>query len=583
LGLEADEGLDLSPLRSLRLLGELSISDCDDLSPLEGLTSLKKLSVCAGRVQPNLEPLRGLVGLRHLSLHGMKIDPSGVASSLGSLVSLTVSSCEAPVDTRALARLRELEVLDLGLSPVTDVRALASLQKLRVLDLCGTGIRTLPPLRDLPRLEELNVALNYLPGLEGVEHALVLRKLNAGPSDLRAFSDLTPLASLSRLEELHLDQLRHLVDLSPLRGLTRLRVLHVADSAVGDLRPLAGMTALENVTLSGTFVESVEPLVGLPRLRFVGLSQCSRLRTIRPLAACAALESVDCDDCEALQGPTSLEELRAPRVDPQLAKRFPSAGLPTNRAGTVATFDARAHLPKRPPEGWSLPERGPDEDDVFWLDAEERVCIGMTLLSRDDAHLVVVHMFRHDRGPLTDKEAGRILRRFRASGAFVETDESPAGEVPGVRCFIARAHAASPDTWGAWRARGAFLRIEEGADDGAARGRDVPVPDVRQHLPSPLPPRWSVHATTKQAEDVACYVSAPDGEMTVFLHADPASDLLQLVVSIAPPRGGSVKVVADELARTMLTGFRGRGAFEESSFGPFARLPGARMFVAPIK
>jgi hypothetical protein len=344
-------------------------------------------------------------------------------------------------------------VLDLHLSLVTDLGALASLQKLRVLDLYGTGIRTWPPLRDLPRLEELNVALNFLPGLAGVEHALALRKLNAGPSAVRAFSDLTPLAGLSRLEELHLGHLRHLVDLSPLRGLTRLRVLRVAGSAVGDLRPLAEMTALENVTLSSTLVESVEPLVGLPRLRFVGLSQCPRLRTIRPLGGCVALESVDCDDCEALQGPASLEELRAQRVDPQPAKRFPSAGLPTNRAGTVARFDARAHLPKRPPEGWSLPERGPDEDYVFWLDAEQRVWIGMTLLSRDDAHLVVVHMFRHDCAPLTDEEAGAILRRFRASGAFVETDDSPAGEVPGVRCFIARAHAASPDTWEAWRAR----------------------------------------------------------------------------------------------------------------------------------
>jgi Leucine-rich repeat (LRR) protein len=589
LVLDADRDLDLSPLRSLSLLEELSVGDCDDLSPLEALTSLKTLSIDAGHGAPSLEPLRGLVGLRDLSVGSMKDDPMGVVVSLRSLVSLKIGSCKALVDTSALAQLTELETLDLALSPVGDLTPLGSLKKLRVLDLFGARrdlsdahLRMLPPLRDLPCLEELSMRLTSLQGLAGVEHGRALRKLGVGPSDARGFSDLTPLAGLFHLEELDLDGLTHVADVSPLRGLTGLRMLRIGESAVRDLTPLSGLTALERLDLSDTPVETLEALAGLPQLAHLWLARCAALRSIRPLAACPALQSVDCEDCDALQGPTSVEQLRAPVVAPTPAKRYPSAGLPVNRAGAVPAFDARAHLPKRPPEGWALPERASDDDAMFWLDAEHRVRISMMLLSRDDAHLVMVYMWRHDRTALTDKEAARILRRFRASDAFVETDDTPLVEEPGIRCFIARAHAATPDTWGASRVRGALMRVEEGADDEAALGRGAPASDVRHQLPSPLPGGWSVRPTTKEPEDVACRISVPEAELTVLLRMVPSSDQLQLVVSIGPPRGSSAKIVSDELARRMLAQFRGRGVFEESNFGPFARAPGVRMFIAPI-
>src|ERR1019366_3581782 len=238
--------------------------------------------------------------------------------------------------------------------------------------------------------------------------------------------------------------------------------------------------------------------------------------------------------------------------------------------------------PKRPPEGWSLPEREHDDDGVFWIEAEHSARVVMTSLERDGEHLLMVHVWRHDRTRMSDKQAARILRRFRAADSFVESTETLVNDVPDVRCFVARAHPAAPDTWGAHRARAPPLHVEASeTDDDASVGVEGSASDVRHHLPSPLPAGWSTRATTKEEPDVACLLSAPDAELTVLLRTDPSSDVPQLVVSLMPPRGSASKVTSDDLARALLERFRGRGAFRETSSGPYARAPGMRVFVAP--
>src|ERR1019366_5271220 len=133
LCLDAEEGLDLSPLRALTGLEELRISGCDDLSALEGLPALTDLAISARHGAPDLEPIWKLAGLRRLSLYDMKLESTHFALAHASLVSLTLGSCEPLTDVSALARLADLEELDLSHCPVRDVSSL-KLPKLRVLD-----------------------------------------------------------------------------------------------------------------------------------------------------------------------------------------------------------------------------------------------------------------------------------------------------------------------------------------------------------------------------------------------------------------------------------------------------------------
>ncbi len=49
----------------------------------------------------------------------------------------------------------------------------------------------------------------------------------------------------------------------------------------------------------------------LPELTRVNLYQCWELTSILPLRGCARLTKLNCEECDELRGPTSLQELRA--------------------------------------------------------------------------------------------------------------------------------------------------------------------------------------------------------------------------------------------------------------------------------
>jgi len=83
-------------------------------------------------------------------------------------------------------------------------------------------------------------------------------------------SDVTPLAGLANLEELHLNGTNLLSDISPLSGLTNLRGLTLWRNQISDISPLSGLTNLEWLSLDynpitdWTPVDHVELVGGRP-------------------------------------------------------------------------------------------------------------------------------------------------------------------------------------------------------------------------------------------------------------------------------------------------------------------------------
>ena len=57
-----------------------------------------------------------------------------------------------------------------------------------------------------------------------------------------------------------------LSDVTPLASLTSLEILNLDDTQVKDLTPLANLTKLESLSLSSTPVQNVKPLAGLTRI-----------------------------------------------------------------------------------------------------------------------------------------------------------------------------------------------------------------------------------------------------------------------------------------------------------------------------
>ncbi|MCA3538857.1 MAG: hypothetical protein IOC80_13955, partial [Rhodobacter sp.] len=106
-----------------------------------------------------------------------------------------------------------------------------------------------------------------------------------------AVSDLAPLAALTALRTLTLDQTA-VRDLAPLAALTALETLWLNQTAVSDLAPLAALTALQRLTLDQTAVSDLAPLAALTALEGLGLNQTA-VSDLAPLAALTALQRLE--------------------------------------------------------------------------------------------------------------------------------------------------------------------------------------------------------------------------------------------------------------------------------------------------
>ncbi len=80
-------------------------------------------------------------------------------------------------------------------------------------------------------------------------------------------SDLTGLEHAAQLEILRLYWNQHISDLSPIAGLKQLRELHLGANQIRDLSPIAGLTQLETLYISNNQIRGVNPPVGLVNLK----------------------------------------------------------------------------------------------------------------------------------------------------------------------------------------------------------------------------------------------------------------------------------------------------------------------------
>lgn len=157
-------------------------------------------------------------------------------------------------DLRPLAAFPNLERLNLERNHISDLSGLSSLTKLKELNLNYNLISDLSPLSSLTNLEKLNLynqasAESYWQGVEaGVEGDNTnLPRFDDSISQDRdlekGLSDISPLASMTGLRELHLSS-NKISDVSPLASLIRLETLHLIDNEITDISSLGTMSSL---------------------------------------------------------------------------------------------------------------------------------------------------------------------------------------------------------------------------------------------------------------------------------------------------------------------------------------------------
>ncbi|MEO1592320.1 MAG: leucine-rich repeat domain-containing protein [Cyanobacteria bacterium J06632_22] len=105
-------------------------------------------------------------------------------------------------------------------------------------------------------------------------------------------TDLRPLATLSALESLSLDDNEDISDLSPLASLHNLNSLSLVNNQVAELSPLSNLSELEYLYASHNQIRDLSPLSGLTQLRYLELSH-NQIQDITPLQFYNRLNSLD--------------------------------------------------------------------------------------------------------------------------------------------------------------------------------------------------------------------------------------------------------------------------------------------------
>eukprot|EP00803_Ostreobium_quekettii_P002845 evm.model.scf_901.2 EVM.evm.TU.scf_901.2 scf_901:10908-12392(-) len=296
----------LTGLEALDVGGCTNVGE-DALATLTSLTSLRYLDVeqCPGVAGAGVRAIATLTGLRHLSLRRFPLYSYGREKGVSDGA------------VRRLAPLTMLTSLDLsGCVLLTDASLVVLAQRLRYLKrlwlerCCQVTDAGMAAVATLPQLELLNFAMSDdLPCVTNAGFGALAALTGLTVLDLSGCmcSNLAPMAAMPRLA--HLD-------------------LYGAEVSDGDVRHLAGATALEHLDLTGCRLgdEGVRVLSALPRISHLDLS--------------GGRSAISEDGLRALEGMTSLRELKLPCFNAQLTSE--ELSQPT-ALRTLASPDAEAH------------------------------------------------------------------------------------------------------------------------------------------------------------------------------------------------------------------------------------------------
>ena len=268
---------DISALANCQFLIRLNLSgnEVSDLSPLMNLQYLQYLDISYNRVS-DLRPLMGVDSLGFLNASGNEISSTSPLTMMNGLNSLYLDG--NPIQDfsglRRVATLNSLGLSSTGLQneDLVYLRGLSAMMDLNIEDnpaLTGEAVDDLRTYLNACRIR--HSALGYDVDFDGVivkSDAEVLNLPGCGVSDISAVMRLNSLRALdlsgnsvSNLYPLELADCRYCLSFLDLR-----------ENAISDLTPLASLTKLETLDLSFNYASSVLPLLNMTSLRTLVLT-----------------------------------------------------------------------------------------------------------------------------------------------------------------------------------------------------------------------------------------------------------------------------------------------------------------------
>ncbi len=259
---------DLSKLSGLSELESLILSGnkVTDLTALSGLKNLRTLYLDGNPVE-SLEPLYELSALSTLDIRSREITDTELEALKKALPNCSVFS-DTPIEEVKEIKLggvtfkSDVTELDLSGKGIDDISQLADCTKLTALKLGGNSISSISVLAYMPELKSLDLSGNKVSDLSPLMSLTGIEFLNLEGNSI---TKLTPLAAMTGLNELWLGG-NKLQSISVLVGMTKLNKLGLEGCGVkdSDLTALASLSTLselhleDNLELSGNAVTELE-------------------------------------------------------------------------------------------------------------------------------------------------------------------------------------------------------------------------------------------------------------------------------------------------------------------------------------
>lgn len=282
-------------LRWIPYLENLTIinASVDDLTALQELTSLKKLTIVGTRISDtDLKIIADRPILQELILNDCGISSIDALSQCTTLTHLDLSN-NAIRDITALTSLTRLMSLSLRSNAVIYADALTEFSHLQQLDLAYNSLTTTEPLGMLTGLVKLDVSANDLMNLNGLGTLYKLKEFSASYNNL---TDISILRNSTMLETLNVSH-NTLLNIDVTAKLNNLIRLDFSYNEVTYLPKFDTACALQIIDGSYNALTSLNQLSKLENLTHVymdyaDINSNSSLSNIDSLQHCSKLEEV---------------------------------------------------------------------------------------------------------------------------------------------------------------------------------------------------------------------------------------------------------------------------------------------------
>ncbi|HZY80741.1 MAG TPA: leucine-rich repeat domain-containing protein, partial [Cyclobacteriaceae bacterium] len=216
--------------------------DSVSLSDIRQMSAITDIDLSNNQYIQNIEPLARLTNLQKLNVSGTSIN-----------------------DLSPIRNLTELVDLDVSRSGVTDISVLKYASKITRLNAERTGVSDISVVKKMPALVSLDVSNTKAADFTGLLDIATLTNVDAAATGLQS---LTPFQNLKNLQVLDVSGTQ-VADLTPITGLKTLSELNIDSTKVADIAPAAQLTGLSILSINYTKVPSLDVLKGLPKLQKV--------------------------------------------------------------------------------------------------------------------------------------------------------------------------------------------------------------------------------------------------------------------------------------------------------------------------